>query len=718
MIMGKVELLAPAGSYEAFLGAIHAGADAVYLGGSRFGARAFAQNFQTEELCEAIRYAHLFNRKVYLTLNTLVKEKEFSEIYSYLLPFADAGLDAVIVQDLGVFQFIKQNFNQLAIHASTQMAIMGYMGAKELKELGAERIVPARELHIEEIRRIKEHTQIEVETFIHGAMCYCYSGQCLFSSILGGRSGNRGKCAQPCRLPYQIVREGKSLGNREQYPLSLKDQCTLENIPEMIQAGIDSFKIEGRMKKPEYVAGVTSIYRKVIDRYMENPAKTPFLEEDLEELRTLYIRSEIQDGYYHKHHGKDMVTLTKPGYSKSDEAKLQRIRQKFLDVSLKLPVQMEIYCFKGKSLSLSISHKDCSVTIEKGLVEAALKQPMEQSAIEKQLKKLGNTPFEIEKLFVHMEHDVFIPVKELNEIRREAAEALCDAILKQKGDSVNSSNKPVYSVIEKNISTKKELFVSVETREQLEAVIPYLPKLQRIYIPKELIDFLPETTQMHTRIFLALPFILRAEKKSLYAEIKENLKNPKISGCLVRNFEEIALLKEIRYQGSWGADSGLYCWNREAYAFWKKSFDTICLPYELNRCEKEELGTRDFEEIIYGRIPMMITANCIANTGYQCEKENLKKSYVLKDRYQKEFPVSFHCEACYNIIWNSCPMSLHKRLEGRDLWYAHSRISFTTEGQKEVTALLEYFTGLFEQQKVVEFPLKEYTNGHEKRGVE
>ena len=251
--MKKVELLAPAGNTEAFYGAIHAGADAVYLGGNRFGARAYAENFSEEELVACIRYAHLFGRKVYLTVNTLVKESEFSEIYEYLEPYYRAGLDGVIIQDLGVFSFIRENFPGMELHGSTQMTITGEYGAEFLKEQGACRVVPARELSLKEIRRIKEATGMEIECFIHGAMCYCYSGQCLFSSILGGRSGNRGRCAQPCRLPYS------SKGQKECYPLSLKDMCTIESIPELLRAGIDSFKIEGRMKKAEYAAGVTAI---------------------------------------------------------------------------------------------------------------------------------------------------------------------------------------------------------------------------------------------------------------------------------------------------------------------------------------------------------------------------------------------------------------------------------------------------------------------------
>ena len=282
----KVELLAPAGNVEAFYGAIHAGADAIYLGGSRFGARAYADNFSEEELVSCIRYAHLFRRKVYLTVNTLVKESEMSGLYEYLLPYYKAGLDGAIIQDMGVFAYLREHFPGMELHGSTQMTITGEYGAAFLKEQGACRVVPARELSLAEIRRIKEVTGLEIECFIHGAMCYCYSGQCLFSSILGGRSGNRGRCAQPCRLPYTTGKHPK-----ECYPLSLKDMCTIEYIPELMEAGIDSFKIEGRMKKPEYAAGVTAVYRKYIDKHYEDPkAPLNISKADMHTLSCLYIR--------------------------------------------------------------------------------------------------------------------------------------------------------------------------------------------------------------------------------------------------------------------------------------------------------------------------------------------------------------------------------------------------------------------------------------------
>lgn len=271
----KIELLAPAGSYEAFEAALGAGADAVYLGGPDFGARAYAKNFSQEELIRAIRTAHLHGRKLYLTVNTLLKNKELQEkLYASLKPAYEEGLDAVIVQDMGVLRFIRRVFPDLPIHASTQMAVTGPEGMKFLESLGVSRVVPARELSLEELKTMHKESPIEIETFIHGALCYSISGQCLMSSILGGRSGNRGRCAQPCRLPYQIKEKGSRFtGDRELCPLSLKDICTLDILPEILDAGVVSLKIEGRMKQPEYTAAVTGIYRKYLDILKNNKKK-------------------------------------------------------------------------------------------------------------------------------------------------------------------------------------------------------------------------------------------------------------------------------------------------------------------------------------------------------------------------------------------------------------------------------------------------------------
>ncbi len=311
----KYEVLAPAGSYQCMVAAFNAGADAVYLGGNMFGARANANNFTKEELLDAIDYAHLRGKKIFLTVNTLIKNREIREhLFEYIKTYYEAGLDAVIVQDIGVLEFIKSNFPHMDIHASTQMTVTGKEFAHKLKDGGVTRIVPARELSTEEIKDIYDETGLEIECFVHGALCYCYSGMCLLSSVIGGRSGNRGRCAQPCRLPYDVEFEDRVLKN--QYPLSPADLCTLEILPDILESGVYSLKIEGRMKKPEYVASVVSMYRKYVDMYeKKGRAGYKVAPDDIEKLKDIYNRGEFTTGYYHTHNGKEIMSVNRPNHT-------------------------------------------------------------------------------------------------------------------------------------------------------------------------------------------------------------------------------------------------------------------------------------------------------------------------------------------------------------------------------------------------------------------
>ena len=320
----EIELLSPAGSYEGFEAAIGAGADAVYVGGPDFGARAYAQNFTQEELIRAIRTAHIHGRKLYLTVNTLLKNREIREkLFDSLKPLYEAGLDAVIVQDLGVFQFIRRNFPDMHIHASTQMAVTGPEGMKFLEEQGAARVVAARELSLEELAAMHKESSIEIEAFVHGALCYSLSGQCLMSSILGGRSGNRGRCAQPCRLPYQVRKgEDRKFPKTEDLcPLSLKDICTLDILPEIVEAGVMSLKIEGRMKQPGYTAGVTGMYRKYLDILLENRQNYQVTDKDRKYLLDIFNRGGSCTGYYKQHNGPSMMAF-------SNEKNLRNVRRR------------------------------------------------------------------------------------------------------------------------------------------------------------------------------------------------------------------------------------------------------------------------------------------------------------------------------------------------------------------------------------------------------
>ena len=357
--MRKVEILAPAGSLEGLKGAINGGCDAVYLGGSKFGARAFANNLDEETMLQAIDYVHLFDRKIYLTVNTLLHNEEIEEeLFDYLEKYYKQGLDAVIVQDIGVLSFIHQNFPKLPIHASTQMTFQSEKGGKFLKKYGVTRFVTARELGLEELKQIRSYTDMEIETFVHGALCYCYSGQCFLSSMIGDRSGNRGRCAQPCRMPYTITEESGKVRQAAPYVLSPKDICTLDKIPDLVEAGIDSFKLEGRMKKPAYAAYTAHLYRKYTDLYLEYQEgyvsylekHKRELEEDYTRLMDLYNRGGFSQGYFYDYNGRTIMSMNRPNHSGVKVGTVSKVQKNWAKINLERDIfAQDVLEFRGKN---------------------------------------------------------------------------------------------------------------------------------------------------------------------------------------------------------------------------------------------------------------------------------------------------------------------------------------------------------------------------------
>lgn len=437
-MMIKIELLAPAGNIDVMKAAYAAGADAVYMGFSRFSARAYADNAGTEDYVKAIDFAHLHGKKLYCTVNTLMKERELNaELYDVLEPLYRAGLDAVIVQDLGAMRFIREKFPDLPIHVSTQATITGPGAVRLFQEMGATRVVPARELSLSEIRRIYEETGIEIETFIHGALCYCYSGQCLFSSIVGGRSGNRGRCAQPCRMAYRVTDEKgvKISRDREPYVLSLKDLNTLAILPEILEAGVCSLKIEGRMKKAEYAAGVTSIYRKYLDLYEKDPTHYRVDSEDQRKLFDLFNRDGFTEGYYKEKNGRDMIALREKEFRKENEALTAELREKYLLKPLKTGITGTFLIKEGECPYLTfkavISGKSyVGSAFSEMPVLSAKNQGITREDLEKRFAKTGDTEFELLSLDGELEGNCFLPVSTLNELKRQALFNLSENVLK------------------------------------------------------------------------------------------------------------------------------------------------------------------------------------------------------------------------------------------------------------------------------------------------
>lgn len=800
----RVEILAPAGSMECLKAAIAAGADAVYTGGALFGARAYAHNLTEEELLEAIDYVHLHGRRLYLTVNTLIKDREMEkQMYDYLLPYYRQGLDAVIVQDIGLFRFIRKHFPDLPIHASTQMTLTGVDGAKFLEKEGAQRIVTSRELSMAEVKKIVDETELEIESFVHGALCYCYSGQCLFSSFIGGRSGNRGQCAQPCRLLYRTP-EAK----RPQYLLSLKDICTLELIPEMIESGIYSFKIEGRMKKPEYAAAVAFQYRKYADLYLkyyeecpaeEDPAayamkKYRVREEDRQMLLDLYNRGGFHTGYYHTQNGREMISLNRPNHAgvpavkvlakkgrnvtakaltdlypqdiielpmrkgrekadnytckdavrkgmnvqipvfadtpfKMDEiwmrtrnsTLIDTLREEFVNGKIKERICGTFRLYPQEKATLTVKCRDAEITVAGEKAQEALSQPMSRERIEKQLRKTGNTEFEFSFLKAEIGEKVFLPMQSLNELRREALETL-EKVICEKYRRSGEVKDPEEDKTE--LSMEEEILsgwtASVRTAEQMEVILEE-EAIGRIYadctmFPRiwEKDSYVEWITKVHAagkEIYLVMPYIFRERTRKQYEAAYNRIFGAGWDGILIANYESFAFLKEHGYTGRIMTDYNLYEFNQESRKFWKeKGVFEFTAPVELTERELQDLRVKDGEVIVYGYLPMMISAGCIQKTTRGC----LKKSgqTTITDRYRNPFVVKNECDYCYNILYNYVPLYLGDRMEEvYQIGPGRIRLMFTTERQQEVRQILSaYFEGK-------ELPEGTYTRGHWKRGI-
>lgn len=750
--MKELELLAPAGSLKTLKAVIHAGADAVYLGGSMFGARAYANNFNEEELLEAIRFGHIHGRKIILAVNTLLKEYELGQLYDYLHPYYEAGLDAVIVQDMGVMEFIKTHFPNLPIHTSTQMTITNVEGARLLKEQGVERVVTAREMSLEEIQRIHDEVGVELESFIHGALCYCYSGQCLFSSIIGGRSGNRGRCAQPCRLSYEVLQGEKSLTGHHATPiLSLKDMCTLPFLYELADHGVYSFKIEGRMKTPEYAAGVVSIYRKYMDSYLDG-SRIPVEKKDIRALLELGNRGGFTNGYYYHHNDSDMLSGESASHNKSEGVLQDNIRREYVDTELKEKIKGKLILNKECPAKIEVQYGKIKVSYQGDMVLVAQNRPLTEEVVTEKITKTGNTPFVFEKLEVTMDDDIFMPVNQLNQLRRGALEALEEALLKPyertlpelvETSSAETDRQTTGNAIkEKQISgqslsqasgqqsagSSTEVRVLIEDAEQLPAVLKadfvdtvYLDCM--LYTRENLIRKLSEDIdRVHAsgkKAFYVFPFIFRQQTSLFYEKIMPELKKLPLDGIMVRSLDEIAFIKE------WGnenwqmvSDSNLYTYSNEAAEyFYRLGMIQDTIPVELNRKEILRRENSRSEIIIYGRLPLMITAQCIHKNTLGCMHQH--KVLNLKDRYSVHFPVKNFCSECYNVIYNSLPVCLFKEdVTVKKIAPAAVRLSFTTETEEETEQILTIYGDIYKNGGILGQLPMECTNGHFKRGVE
>ena len=723
----KHELLSPAGSLEICRAVIDAGADAVYLGGEKYGARAFAKNFSQDELFEALDYAHLHGKKIFLTVNTLVKNKEFGrELYEYIKPYYLHGLDAIIVQDYGVFQFVKENFPELPVHASTQMSIANVEGAAFLKAMGADRVVTARELSLSEIRAIYDGTGLEIESFIHGALCYCYSGQCLMSSMLGGRSGNRGRCAQPCRLAYDVVDgKGKELRRKEKYPLSPKDLCTLELIPKLCEAGIYSFKIEGRMKQLAYAAGVTEIYRDYLNRYEQDPKNYRVDSADMERLMQLGNRSGFTKGYYELRNGREMMALSDSSHS-SSLAKDAYQPPKPEKLSLDGFVVMR----RGEPAALTVVRGKDSVAVQGAKPQGAQNRPLSSEDVEKRLRKTGDTPFTFDQLEIEMEEGLFLPVSALNELRRDALEAFASVLTSAHYRVLPEKELQEAAGTEcRSNASEPSLNVLISSEEMLEEMLSF--DFVSMISLESSIEASPEhcVERIHSvgkQAGLFLPYVLRQNSSDALRKQAEKMKQAGFDRVFVRSYDELFFAEETLgfAREQIVLDYNMYVFSdTAARAFEKAGYSSYTASLELNRKEFRYMPNGQAQFLLYGYVPLMISAQCIYKNYDHCYQKEKKdtKNLFLKDRYFKKFFIKRDCKNCYNVIYNSQPVSLfHQAEEIRDLGFGSYRISFVSENKKQRREVMEAYEKAFIQQSELAPPAEKdsFTNGHFRRGVE
>lgn len=699
------ELLAPAGSLEILKGVIESGADAVYVGGSMFGARAYANNFTEEELLEAIDFAHLRGVKVYLTVNTLIKNSEFSKLYDYLLPYYKRGLDAVIVQDIGVVKAIHEYFPSMEIHTSTQMTVTGADGVRFLSQFGVTRVVMAREVSLAEMKRIHEETGMELEAFVHGALCYSYSGQCLFSSILGGRSGNRGRCAQPCRLPYTV--EGK----KDEYILSLKDMCGIKALDKLHDAGVYSLKIEGRMKQLEYACGVVKYYRSYID------SMKPVTDADYDRIKALGNRCGFTDRYYFDHNGSDMVTYVKPNFVSNDAEPSPEKR--------KLSIEGELVLREGEPGSLTVKRGDVTYKASIEPVSAALKAPLDKKAAIDRINKTGDTEFEFSHIKAQIGENVFVPNGALNKLRRDAISGLCDRLLKKyyRDDARYTDMSKLTALPEHVVKSDAAhdeaingytIICSCMTRAQLDTLIGYecfdvfyldFDMYDRKTLIQQFADDVQSLTKRNKKVYLMLPTIFRADSSDYFVSIAKELDKVCFEGFVVKNYEELYLTENLFTGKKVILDHNMYTFNDVSKsAFFEHGVSGDTVPLELNSREIMHRNNTGSQMIVYGYYPLMTTANCVHKNTKGCDKK--QKLIYLKDRYNKSFAVCNNCKECYNTIYNSLPTMLTKNISKlKEAGIRSFRYSFTIETPKQIKAVMD--------DKVAE-----YTNGHYKRGVE
>lgn len=682
-----MELLAPAGNFECLTAAVQNGANAVYFSGKAFGARSYADNFDYAELEHAVDYCHLRNCKAYITVNTLILDKEFKELEDYLRFLSKVGVDAVIVQDLGAVSLIREVYPELPVHASTQMSVHNAAGVKELEKIGVKRVVLARELSKDNITEIVNTTAIEIEVFVHGAMCMSYSGQCLMSSLLGGRSGNRGKCAQPCRLPYRINNEQDAKFN-----LSLKDMSLLNHLAELQNIGVTSLKLEGRMKGAAYVAAVVQTYRRCLD------SGTSPTEEELRILRSVFFRGGYSNGYFTGQTGREMFTFNKPDnpYQKENSETNKELLKSFNNVeNIRHKLKGHMIVSPGQCPTIRWDCEGISVVYtgtEK--VQMAQQRSLTQEAVLAQMLKTGGTVFEITEFTTDISSNCFLPVRTLNEIRRESLHCLEEKMISSYKREVTRTNNNIQRIFSRDsyvLSTEKrekEYRCSVLSIEQFRTAQEF--PFNYIGVPLSMaIKYHTELLQQKERIILIPPAILREDEWKKCCNDLQMMWQAGFRALYIHNISMVNIEIPFRKYGSFR----LNIFNqRSAEFFLENGCESITLSPELNLSQIRDIaGKFHCECIVYGHLPLMITENCIIRNQKTCLCEG--ENYIT-DRLGISFPVVKDDDICRSVILNAKPIYMADKYE--DLRRSHIRcrhLMFTTENKLECAAVCsDYFS--------------------------
>lgn len=694
-----MELLAPAGSMEALRAAVCNGADAVYLGADTFNARMNARNFSAADLQEAVVYCHVRGVKVHLTLNTLVLDREMPRAAELIRMAASCGVDAFIVQDLGMVSLCRQLAPDVPIHASTQMSIHSLEGVLEAAALGCSRVVLARELPAEEIAHICKKSPVEIEVFVHGALCMCYSGQCYLSSVIGRRSGNRGQCAQPCRLPY-----GYGRFESTRYPLSLKDNCLAGELDELRRMGVASIKIEGRMKRPEYVAIVTRAYRTVL-----NGGK--LTQADLQELETAFSRQGFTDGYFKGQTGSDMFGRRQESEDTADLFASARATYEQGETQ-RISVRFYAMIHRGQPARLAVEDPDGNLCRTYGPVpEQAVYRSLTAQDLEQQLKKTGGTPYLCTSVRSSLDPDLMLPASAINAMRRDVIAELTAKRGRAEKPHLNAYDEPPrYD----GISGEPQLTVAVRTADQITSrMLSMKPTV--LYVPlSELVEH-PELRQrvgVETQLAAILPRVIWSGELVPIARQLRTVYDMGVRQVLAGNLGQLHIARAAGFAVR--GDFGLNIVNSRAMRYLREQgLDSQLLSFELTLPQIRDISKAvPAEVLIYGRLPLMLMENCVIKnrTGTcTCQTGTVR----LVDRVGEEFPIVKDPGTCRNVLLNGKKLYLLDKKDafrGMGLWAL--RLQFTTENPSEIDKVLMDYQG-----RAV-FDAGSYTRGLYSRGVE